>query len=458
METSMKKSILIVDDEVGICSSLKFALNTEYIVYTANTKAQAIQAATEKLIDICLLDLRIGEDDGIDVLQAIKRISRKTIVIMMTAYGTIENTVHAMRAGAYNYLIKPLNITELNLALENACSYLKLHQKVEYLRSELENCVSRGGIIGKSSAMREVFHMVDKIKDIDSNILITGESGTGKELIAQEIHNSGKRGAFPFEAVNCAAIPEGLLEEELFGHKKGAFTGATDDRKGKFALANHGTIFLDEIAELPYSLQAKLLRVLQQKEYSPIGSNEKIRLDVRVLAATNRDLPACIRERTFREDLYFRLNVVEIRLPPLRERKQDIPLLIRYFIEKYNMDFNKNISHISEAAERCLLSYHYPGNVRQLSNILEHAAIMADGNEIELEDLPQEVRPECSGADRAGGREAEAPPISLKEAERLAIEDALRYNGGRRKQTAEMLGISEKGLFNKIKEYHIDVP
>lgn len=451
---NMRKTILIIDDEIGICTSLKFALNSEYNVFTATTKQEALRVLSREEVNLCLLDLKLGMDSGIDVLTEIKARSPQTMVIMMTAYGTIESTVEAMHLGAYNYLIKPLSISELNFVLENAFAYQELHYKVEYLQSELENRISRGGIVGKSPAMKNVLKMVDKVKDIDSSILITGESGTGKELIAREIHASGKRADQPFETVNCAAIPEGLLEEELFGHKKGAFTGAVDDKAGKFAVANHGTIFLDEIAELPYSLQAKLLRVLQQKEYSPIGSNEKISLDVRVLSATNKDLQKCIEERTFREDLYFRLKVIEIHLPPLRERKQDIPLLINSFTDKYNLDFHKQISSITKGAEQKLLAYDYPGNIRQLANILEYAVVMADSGVIDISNLPEEVVLEKKPVKGADGSFT-FPPMSLKDAEKQAIEAALLANDGRRKATAEMLGISEKGLFNKIREYGI---
>ncbi|MCQ1528913.1 sigma-54-dependent transcriptional regulator [Lutispora saccharofermentans] len=450
----MKKTILIIDDEIGICTSLEFALNSKYDVKSATNSNNALKMLNKEKIDLCLLDLKLGKDNGIDLLKKIKNRLPDMVVIMMTAYGTIETSVEAMQQGAYTYLIKPLSISELNIVLEKAFAYQDLNYRVGYLESELEDRYDRNGIIGKSPLMKDVLKLVDKVKDIDSSILITGESGTGKELIAREIHYSGKRAKYPFEVVNCAAIPEGLLEEEFFGHKKGAFTGAIENKKGKFALANNGTIFLDEIAELSYNLQAKLLRVLQHKEYSPVGSNEKISLNIRVLSATNKDLKKCIEEKTFREDLYFRLNVIEINLPPLRERKQDISLLINYFIKKYNIDFKKNITLISDAAEKKLLKYNYPGNIRQLANILEYAAVMANTNTIEEEDLPADIISYNSGNKIID--KDELSDLSLKEVEKKAIESALQANKGYRKATAEQLGISLKGLFNKIKEYNID--
>lgn len=450
----MKKTILIIDDEIGICTSLEFALNSKYDVKSATNSNNALKMLNKEKIDLCLLDLKLGKDNGIDLLKKIKNRFPDMVVIMMTAYGTIETSVEAMQQGAYTYLIKPLSISELNIVLEKAFAYQDLNYRVGYLESELEDRYDRNGIIGKSPLMKDVLKLVDKVKDIDSSILITGESGTGKELIAREIHYSGKRAKYPFEVVNCAAIPEGLLEEEFFGHKKGAFTGAIENKKGKFALANNGTIFLDEIAELSYNLQAKLLRVLQHKEYSPVGSNEKISLNIRVLSATNKDLKKCIEEKTFREDLYFRLNVIEINLPPLRERKQDIPLLINYFIKKYNIDFKKNITSISDAAEKKLLKYNYPGNIRQLANILEYAAVMANTNTIEEEDLPADII-SYDGGNKVIDKD-ELSDLSLKEVEKKAIESALQANKGYRKATAEQLGISLKGLFNKIKEYNID--
>lgn len=450
----MTKTILIVDDEIGICTSLEFALNAKYNVKSATSSNNALKMLNKEKIDLCLLDLKLGKDNGIDLLKKIKNRFPDMVVIMMTAYGTIETSVEAMQQGAYTYLIKPLSISELNIVLEKAFAYQDLNYRVGYLESELEDRYDRNGIIGKSPLMKDVLKLVDKVKDIDSSILITGESGTGKELIAREIHYSGKRAKYPFEVVNCAAIPEGLLEEEFFGHKKGAFTGAIENKKGKFALANNGTIFLDEIAELSYNLQAKLLRVLQHKEYSPVGSNEKISLNIRVLSATNKDLKKCIEEKTFREDLYFRLNVIEINLPPLRERKQDIPLLINYFIKKYNIDFKKNITSISDAAEKKLLKYNYPGNIRQLANILEYAAVMANTNTIEEEDLPADII-SYDGGNKVIDKD-ELSDLSLKEVEKKAIESALQANKGYRKATAEQLGISLKGLFNKIKEYNID--
>ncbi len=376
----------------------------------------------------------------------------------MTAYGSIDTSVEAIKNGAYTYLTKPLNISELYILIEQALEYQRLNERVEYLSKELENKYVYNGIIGRSHSMKNVFKMIEKLKDVDTNVVITGESGTGKELVARAIHFSGRRKKERFEEVNCAAIPEGLLEEELFGHKKGSFSGAVEDRQGKFEYANNGTIFLDEIGDMPFSLQAKLLRVLQQKEFSPIGSNEKIQLNIRVIAATHRDLKAMVDNGEFRQDLYFRLNVVEINLPPLREKKQDLPLLFKHFIEKFNAELDKNIKGISKEAEKKLLDYNYPGNIRELSNIFESSMVLSNSEVIEAEDLPDEVRFFEKGYDRPNTIILDdLLGMNLREIEKRVIYEYLVINNGHRVKTAQMLGISEKGLRNKIKEFNLNI-
>ena len=452
----MEKNILIIDDEVGIGTSLIFALEDKYNVKAVTSPLEGIKLLKEKCFNLCLLDLKIGEYDGLDVLKEIRQIDKNLIIIIMTAYGSINSSVDAIRNGAYTYLTKPLNLAELYVVIEQALEYQQLNERIEYLSQELENKYIYNGIIGRSPSMKTVFKLIDKLKDVDTNVVITGESGTGKELVARAIHFSGKRKKERFEEVNCAAIPEGLLEEEIFGHKKGSFTGAIEDRQGKFGVANNGTIFLDEIGDMPSALQAKLLRVLQQKEYSPIGSNEKKKLDIRVIAATNKDLKSLVEQGKFRQDLYFRLNVVEISLPPLRDKKQDLPLLFNHFIQQYNKELGKSIKGLSAEAERTLLSYNYPGNIRELSNIFEYAMVLSNSDIIKLEDLPAEVK-------QYKGNQAENICIyaedligmTLKEIEKKVIKSSLLKNGGHRKATAEMLGISEKGLRNKIHEYKI---
>ncbi|KUO71869.1 MAG: regulator [Clostridia bacterium BRH_c25] len=452
----MNKSILIIDDEIGICSSLLIALEDKYKVKACTSPSEGLKAIEEEYFNICLLDLRIGEYGGLDVLSEIKKIDKSIIVIIMTAYGSIDTTVEAMKYGAYTYLIKPLNINELYILIEQALEFQRLNEKVEYLSKELENKYVYNGIIGRSFSMKNVFNMIEKLKDVDTNVVIIGESGTGKELVARAIHFSGRRKNERFVEVNCAAIPEGLLEEELFGHRKGSFTGAVDDRQGKFEYANNGTIFLDEIGDMPIALQAKLLRVLQQKEYSPIGSNEKRKINIRVISATNKDLKSLVESGDFRQDLYFRLNVIEINLPALKDKKQDLPLLFEHFIKKFNEELGKNIRGLSKEAEKKMIDYNYPGNIRELSNIFEYSMVLTNKEVITVDDLPDEVKSYKSvykygnviiSEDLIG--------LSLKEIEKRVIKASLINNNGSRKLTAQMLGISEKGLRNKINEYKL---
>jgi two-component system response regulator AtoC len=327
---------------------------------------------------------------------------------------------------------------------------------VQSLNDELESSRHYSRIIGESPCMKAVYELIDALKDIDSSVLITGESGTGKELVAKAIHSEGKRGKERFVVVNCAAIPENLLESEFFGYRKGAFTGADEDRKGKLELANHGTLFLDEIGDMPLSLQVKILRVLQDKEFTPVGAAEPRRVDVRVIAATNRDLNALIRDKKFREDLYYRLNVMSIEIPPLRERREDILLLCEHFIKQNSFEMRKNITGMTQEATQLLTDYPYPGNVRQLANIMEYACIVCKGDMIDTRDLPREVREEYRSLhEDSGGQELESylANHSLKEIEKMAISQTLKKNNGRRDKTADDLGISKRGLLNKIHEY-----
>lgn len=450
----MKEKVLIVDDEISICTSLTFALEDDYDVISANNAADGLRYFQNEEFSVCLLDLKIGNVNGIELLEEIRRIDERAVIIMMTAYASISSSVEAVKKGAYTYLTKPLDIQELHLVIERALNYRFLNERVEYLSQKLEEKNVYNGIIGKSPSMKNVFQLIEKVKNLDTSVLITGESGTGKELVARAIHYSGERTKHNFEEVNCAAIPEGLLEEELFGHKKGAFTGAIENKVGKFEHANHGTIFLDEIGDMSLALQAKLLRVLQQKEVTPVGSNETKKLNIRVIAATNRDLKKMVEEGSFRNDLYFRLKVIEIKLPALKERRQDIPLLCSHFIGQYNQEQGKNVRSLSKEAEKRLMEYGFPGNIRELSNILEYAMIMCDGEVIEAPDLPEEVTmaPKSVGI-KSGLYKEDLSGLTLKEAEKQIILQALKENQWNRKKTAEQLGISDKGLRNKIAEY-----
>ena len=455
----MKPRIWIVDDEQGICVSLTFALKGSYEVQTFRSSAPLYEQLQRESCDVMLLDLKLGDEDGLDVLKRVKEIDPSISIIIMTAYASIGTSVEAMKAGAFTYLTKPLDLEELKIVLKQALEFRQLSERVSYLSDELESSRHFDRIIGESPGMQRVYELIDTLKDIDSNVLITGESGTGKELVAKAIHEGGKRKDERFIVVNCAAIPENLLESEFFGHRKGSFTGADSDRKGKFELADRGTIFLDEIGDMPLALQAKILRVLQDKEFTPVGAGEPRKVDVRVIAATNRDLKTLIDEKKFREDLYYRLNVMSIDIPPLRERKEDILLLCDHFVQQNAFEMRKSISGMTLEAEELLTNYPYPGNVRQLANILEYACIVCRSGQIGVEDLPREVRREME----EGGPEENAAQLedylsthSLKEIEKFAIAQTLRKNGGRRDKTAEDLGISKRGLLNKINEYGLN--
>ncbi|MED0670124.1 sigma-54 dependent transcriptional regulator, partial [Aneurinibacillus aneurinilyticus] len=380
--------VMVIDDEPTICQSLTFALEDEYHVYAFTDPREALPLLERTEIAIVLLDLKIGEYDGMKILEEIKRISPSTIVIIMTAYGSIPSSVEAMRKGAFSYATKPLHIDELEVLMQKAEEVYALQSKVRWLSDELEKVTDNNGLIGESAAMREVFTLIDKVKDIGSNILITGESGTGKEVVARTIHYESKRRNKRFQAINCAAIPSHLLESELFGHEKGAFTGALQRKAGLFVLADGGTIFLDEIGEMDLALQGKLLRVLQERKVMPVGGTEEIEIDVRIVAATNRDLAKEVKENRFREDLYYRLNVIPMHLPPLRERKEDIPLLVKFFIRKIGDKMGKPVEGIAEEALRLLQQYSFPGNIRELQNMIERAIALTNSSCIQKDDLP----------------------------------------------------------------------
>lgn len=443
--------ILIIDDEQAICSSLEFALEDEYEIFTETDPKKGLEQLKKSEIDICLLDLKLGSINGLDILAEIKAKHPSVIVIMMTAYSSIASSVEALEAGAYYYLTKPLRMEELRSIIKKAIHLLKLNQQVEYLSKELENNIT-DRMIGKGPQMRSVFKMIDRVKQIDTNILITGESGTGKELIVQAIHYSGNRKNNRLEVLNCSAIPEHLLESELFGHEAGAFTGASKSRKGKFELAQNGTIFLDEIGDMPLDLQAKLLRVLQEKEVTPIGASDAIKLDIRVVAATNKNLEEAVKLGKFREDLYYRLNVIKITLPALRERREDIPLLIDYYLRTFNQELNRNITEISPQAMEWLLNYDYPGNIRELRNILESALVMSNGNRLELKDINHQLYQEPKQMNDKQAAIENLVGLTLKEIEEKVILATLTANDNHRKNTAKMLGISERGLRGKLEK------
>lgn len=446
-------TVLIIDDERAICSSLSFALEDRYAVLTSLSAAEGLLLLNDHQVDCVLLDLRIGQEDGISFIPEIKKIRPDCVVIMMTAHGSIETSVEAMQKGAYHYLTKPLNLEEVGILIAKALEFQYLHNQVQVLTKSIRKDENYGGIIGKSPAMQNIFYLIDRVKNIDSNVLISGESGTGKELVARAIHYEGKRKGKPFNVVNCAAIPENLLESELFGYEKGAFTGAFQRKGGLFELSHEGTIFLDEIGEMPLTLQSKILRVIQDREITPLGSTERRKIDVRITAATNRRLFEDVSKGRFREDLYYRLNVIPIHTPPLREHPEDVPLLIDHFLVHHAARMEKPRLSLSREAKGLLYQYPYPGNVRELSNIIEYAAAMSEDEVIGVSDLFRNILPANAAGQQTAGEGLLSIPegISLAEAERRIILHTLELCKGHRKKTAEVLGISERCLRDKLK-------
>lgn len=448
-------NILVIDDEPSILTAMQFALEDEYKVQSTTSVTEGMELLNTRDIDLVLLDQRLGEYNGLEVLQAIKQDHPGMLVIIMTAYGSIESSVEAMQKGAYYYVTKPLDLPSLRLLIAKAMDYQNLSVRVTHLTKQLDAKYGSGLVVGKSKAITNVFELVDKIKDIDINVLITGESGTGKELVTKAIHYSGKRAKGPLETVNCAAIPYSLLESELFGYERGAFTGAMQKRKGKFELAHNGTLFFDEVGDMELALQAKLLRVIQEKRVTPLGSERSVPVDVRFVAATNKNLATEIKKGNFREDLYFRLNVIPLRMPPLRERREDIPVLTRHFIEKYSLLFNKKVVGVTASVSAFLENYDYPGNVRELENVIERAVALTSKDTIQVQDLPKEVVGHFtlhSGKDWIPVYIGE----TIEAAKRKVILATLDHFQGDRYLTAEVLGMSERHLRTKIKDYLID--
>ncbi len=447
-------AILIVDDEESVRVSLSFALEDSYEVYTASCGLEALEILRGEPIAAALLDLRLETEDGLDILKAMRQVVPDLPVIIITAYGTIASAVEAMRIGALSYLTKPLNLDELKITLAHAVEHSRLTRRVQELSKRYGDSDLPWGMVAQSPAMAPVLALIDKAKDIDSTVLITGETGTGKELVARALHFGGKRAGGPWEVINCAAIPETLLEGELFGYKAGSFTGATRNHTGRFVAAHGGTLFLDEVGELSPALQAKLLRVLEDRQVRPLGSEESRRVDVRVVAATGRNLKKEVAAGNFRADFYFRLNVVPIHLPPLRERQEDIPLLAAHFLNRTKEKLGQPALTLNPEVLAALEHYSFPGNVRELQNTIERAAVLANEDTIELHDFPPEIQttfvPKVSC-----GREQVALPvgISMAEAEKELILATLELTGGHRRQTADMLGISERCLRDKLKQW-----
>ncbi len=444
-------TILVVDDEPEMRALLRDVLQERgHHVTLAENGREALKRLGEGDYGVVLSDLRMRGMEGIELLTEIKRGYPDTNVILMTAFGSVETAVEAMKEGAYDYLVKPVKTEELIRVTERAVREAALRREVNRLRREVHKEYSFHQILGKSKAMHEVFELIRRVADSPTNVLITGESGTGKELVAKAIHYNSDRREGPFVPINCAAIPETLLESELFGHMKGAFTDAKADKRGLFEEAQKGTLLLDEISELPLMLQAKLLRVIQEREVRRVGSTRAAPVDVRIFAATNLMLTEEVKAKRFREDLFYRLNVIEIRLPPLRERKEDIPLLVEAFLRKCAEASHKEVRGMTESALAMLIDYPWPGNVRELENVIERAVTLARGEKIVPEDLP----PAILGArgERRVIDEAAERALPLQAIEREYILRILEKTGGNKYQAAQMLGIDRKTLYRKLAE------
>jgi two-component system response regulator HydG len=459
VKESAKPGLLVVDDDPGHLAMLTTLIRGwGYDTAGAASGEAAVAAVRARPFDLILMDVRMAGISGIEALRAIKAYNPAIPILIMTAYSTVESAVTALKAGAYDYLTKPLDFDVLRLSLSRALEHAGLRKENQALRRRLGEA-ERAAIIGVSSAMRQVLDMVAMIAPSDATVLITGESGTGKELVARAIHAAGPRANGPLVAVNCAALAESLLESELFGHEKGAFTGAERRREGRFKQADGGTIFLDEIGEVSQAMQLRLLRVLQEREVVRVGGDETLPVDVRVLAATNRDLRALVADGRFRQDLYYRLNVVALNLPPLRERGGDIPLLAAHFLQKYAARNKKILQGFTPLAMDHLLRYGWPGNVRELENAVERAVVLAAGEFAGERELPPQLVADAraaaapQGGDEARGETGAMAAVPLEEAEKRAVLAALREAGGNKSLAARKLGVTRKTLHAKLRKY-----
>jgi len=470
--------VLVIDDDATVRDVLhSFLKSSGFDVVLAHDGQAGLEMIREERFDVVLTDLVMPGISGMDVLKGIIALKTNTPVIVITAFGTVETAVEAMKMGAFDYITKPFVLDELMIVLKRAVGVSKLQKENAMLKMQLRKKYNFKGLIGDSIQMQRVYEMIEKIADTDSTILISGESGTGKELVAKTIHYNSSRSQGPFVPLNCAAIPKDLLESELFGHEKGAFTGALNTRIGRFELANNGTLFLDEIGELDPSLQVKLLRVLQEREFERVGGTRTIKVDVRILAATNRDLEKAVREGKFREDLFYRLNVIPIHLPPLRKRVEDIPLLIDQFVHEFSKKRKREPLKFSPDAMDCLMRYRWPGNVRELENLIERLTILVSGDTVTVSDLPEKFhQPEHSTVEATKQSRpacpypsAEHSAVDIPESgidlnalisnmERDIILAALAKTGGVKSRAASLLGLNRTTLIEKMKKMDIEMP
>ena len=445
-------TILIVDDERNTREGLQRALQDRYNVLLAEDSQKAVQTLESTPVDVMLTDLRMPGVDGMGLLRRAMSLTNPPVCIMMTAYGSIENAVQAMQAGAYHYVTKPVNLDELELVIQRALNSRRIEVENVNLHQQIDRRYGLENIIGESPAMRQLFETVQQVAPSRATVLITGETGTGKELIAKAIHNLSPRKNGAFIAVHAAALPSTLLESELFGHEKGAFTGAVERRIGRFELADGGTLFLDEVSELEPSIQVKLLRVLEERAFERVGGAKTLQVDVRLVAATNKDLKKLVSEGKFRDDLFYRLSVVTIDLPPLRERRDDIPLLVKAFLDEFGRENSKQVRELTPEALNVLLAYDWPGNVRELRNAIEQMVVLARAERLTVRDMPAVIRGSADltkiNVVRAG--------MTVEEAERQLIVQALTETNSNRTKAAQKIGISRRTLHRKLKEFGLE--
>ncbi len=457
----IKDKILVADDEQSMREFLDIMLKKEgYRVSLASNGEEVAKLVENDLFDLVLLDIRMPKLDGISALRKIKASTPETIVVMITAYASADTAIKAMKEGAYDYITKPFKVEEIKLIIKNALEKKNLQKENILLKQVVRDRFHFGNIIGQSPKMVALYDLLEKVSPTKTNILITGESGTGKELVAKAIHYNSPRKDKPFVTLNCGAIPESLIESELFGHMKGAFTDAIATKKGLFEVADEGTIFLDEISELPLLMQVKLLRVLQDKEFKRVGGTEDIRVDVRIIAATNKDLEEGVREKRFREDLFYRLNVIQIKLPPLRDRKEDIQILANHFLKKYSQELSKSISKISPDALQILMNYEYPGNVRELQNIIERAVALESSQELTPHNLSSYLSEQPLL--KKGPIDIEIPNEGIdlekmvEDLERSLLLKALDRTKGIKKKAAELLHINFRSMRYRLEKYGLN--
>ncbi len=455
--------ILVVDNEKSMREMLSIALEKEgYKVETARNGEVAVEMVEKSNYDVVITDINMPRSNGIDVLDAVNRVRPGTPVIMMTGYASPETAVETMKKGAYDYITKPFNMEDFKLVIRNASERKALAEENTYLKSALKEKYQFGNIIGKNEGMKKVFDYIEKVSNSNATVLVGGESGTGKELVAKALHYNSSRKNYPFISINCGAMPENLLESELFGHEKGAFTSADSTKIGLMEVANKGTFFLDEVYDAPLSIQVKLLRVLQEREMTRVGGTKPIKVDLRIIAATNRDLAEGVKQKIFREDLYYRLKVISIELPPLRKRKEDIPLLVKHFIDKYNEQHDKDhkVQGIQPDALKCLENYEWPGNIRELENTIERAVVLETEDLIGISSLPEEIFQAPTPADnlipQIEGDDAIDLEMTLDNIEKSMLLGALSKTDGMINKAAKLLNLSFRSMRYRVKKHNIN--